>query len=85
MKPFKKFVSESMLKNDVSRFVRVVNGRIELRSTSTGGPLATFGSDIFTAVIQGDEIVATKRTGETYIWKLNSSKRGVIGPIRVIS
>lgn len=85
MKSFKQFVTETMLKTDVSRFVRVVNGRIELRTTSTGGPLATFGSDIYTAVIQGDEIVATKRTGETYVWRLNSSKRGVIGPIRVIS
>jgi hypothetical protein len=60
-----------------SYFVVAKNGVAQLRTLS--GPVATFGTNVSSAVIQGDNIVSTVQ-----IYQFTSSGKGVMGPVRTI-
>ena len=51
-------------------YTTVSNGYIQLRSSQRSGVIQTFGSKIQTALVQGDQIVATSNTGVTYIYQI---------------
>jgi hypothetical protein len=61
--------------------VRAHNGVAQLFTTSQG-VIQTFGSNVATAVLQGDEIVVQTLSGKTQIYRFNNSGKGVIGPLR---
>lgn len=65
-----------------SYFVVAKNGVAQLRTLS--GPVATFGTNVSSAVIQGDNIVVTQFDGTVQIYQFTSSGKGVMGPIRTI-
>ncbi|NDB57066.1 hypothetical protein EB001_01250 [bacterium] len=65
-----------------SYFVIAKNGVAQLRSLS--GPVATFGKDVSSAVIQGDNIVVTQYNGTIQIFQFTASGKGVMGPVRTI-
>lgn len=43
---------------------------IQLRSSMRSGVIQTFGTNIKTAIVQGDQIVATSTNGVTYIYQI---------------
>ena len=45
-----------------SYYTTVSNGFIQLRSSTRSGVIQTFGNNIQTAIVQGDQIVATSTT-----------------------
>jgi hypothetical protein len=51
-------------------YTTVSNGYIQLRSSQRSGVIQTFGTKIQTALVQGDQIVATSESGVTYIYKI---------------
>ena len=51
-------------------YTTVSNGMIQLRSSNRSGVIQTFGSNIATAIVQGDQIVATSTKGVTYIYQI---------------
>lgn len=51
-------------------YTTVSNGFIQLRSSQRSGVIQTFGTNILTAIVQGDQIVATSTTGVTYIYQI---------------
>lgn len=51
-------------------YTTVSNGYIQLRSSQRSGVIQTFGSKIQTALVQGDQIVATSESGVTYIYQI---------------
>ena len=53
-----------------SYYTTVSNGFIQLRSSVRSGVIQTFGTNIQTAIVQGDQIVATSTTGVTYIYQI---------------
>lgn len=63
-------------------FITVSSGRAILRNLS--GPVATFGTDVASAIIQGEQIVVTQNNGTTQIYQFSQTGRGVIGPVRTI-
>ena len=66
----------------MSYFVSVRNGSAQLRTLN--GPVANFGNNVSSAVIQGENIVLSLNDGRTQIYKFSNSGKGVIGPIRTI-
>tara|TARA_A200000159_G_C7050551_1_gene225967 strand:- start:318 stop:524 length:207 start_codon:yes stop_codon:yes gene_type:complete len=60
---------------------RAASGRAQIVDT-TAGVLQTFGVDVQTALIQGNEVVVTLTNGKTQIYRFNSSGRTVFGPVR---
>ncbi len=56
-----------------SYYTTVSNGSIQLRSSQRSGVIQTFGSNIVTAIVQGDQIVATSKTGVTYIYQISNN------------
>ena len=56
-----------------SYYTTVSNGFIQLRSSNRSGVIQTFGNNILTAIVQGDQIVATSTTGITYIYTIKSN------------
>ena len=54
-------------------YTTVSNGYIQLRSSQRSGVIQTFGSNIQTAIVQGDQIVATSTTGITYIYTIRNN------------
>lgn len=54
-------------------YTTVSNGYIQLRSSQRSGVIQTFGSKIQTALVQGDQIVATSESGVTYIYKITNN------------
>lgn len=54
-------------------FTTVSNGQIQLRSSERSGVLQTFGSNIATAIVQGEQIVATSTNGVTFIYKIQNN------------
>jgi len=56
-----------------SYYTTVSNGFIQLRSSMRSGVIQTFGTNIQTAIVQGDQIVATSTTGVTYIYKIQNN------------
>lgn len=68
-------------KNTPDFFVTITrNGQVQLRSSIGAGPYCTFGRDAVQAVIQGDTIVISTKSGRTELYKLNRSGRSVCGP-----
>lgn len=67
----------------MATFVRAKNGKAQL-FTASQGVIQTFGNNVETAVLQGDEIVVTTKNGRTEIYKFNSSGKGVVGPIKTL-
>lgn len=67
----------------MATFVRAKNGKAQL-FTASQGVIQTFGNNVETAVLQGDEIVVTTKSGRTEIYKFNSSGKGVVGPIKTL-
>lgn len=65
-----------------SYFIIVKNSKAQLRTLS--GPVATFGMNVSSAVIQGNNIVVTQKDGTVQIYQFSQSGKGVIGPIRTI-
>lgn len=60
---------------------RASYGRAQIVDTSAG-VLQTFGVDVQSAIIQGDEVVVTLNNGKTQIYRFNGSGRTVFGPVR---
>jgi hypothetical protein len=56
------------------------NGQVQLRSSIGAGPYCTFGREAVQAVVQGDTIVVSTKSGRTELYKLNRSGRTVSGP-----
>jgi hypothetical protein len=54
-------------------YTTVSNGQIHLRATHKSGVIQVFGSNIETAIVQGDQIVATSKTGVTYIYQIKNN------------
>jgi len=54
-------------------YTTVSNGSIQLRSSQRSGVNQTFGTNIATAIVQGDQIVATSNTGVTYIYQISNN------------
>jgi hypothetical protein len=54
-------------------YTTVSNGYIQLRSSQRSGVIQTFGSKIQTALVQGDQIVATSESGVTYIYQITNN------------
>jgi hypothetical protein len=57
------------------------NGQVQLRSSISAGPYCTFGREAVQAVVQGDTIVISTKSGRTELYKLNRRGRTVSGPI----
>jgi hypothetical protein len=58
---------------NVAYYTTVNNGMIQLRSSARSGVIQTFGSDIATAIVQGEQIVATSNKGVTYIYQIRNN------------
>ena len=56
-----------------SYYTTVSNGFIQLRSSNRSGVIQTFGTNIQSAIVQGDQIVATSTTGITYIYQIQNN------------
>jgi len=59
----------------MATFVRPYNGRAQV--VKDGKIVQTFGINVSTAMMQGDEAIVTLENGKTQIWKLNASGNGV--------
>lgn len=66
----------------MSLFVTVQNNRAVLRGMN--GPITTFGSDVKSAILQGNDIIVTTNSSRTQIYQLSQSGVGVVGPVRTI-
>ena len=65
-----------MVKNNsvaVDYFTTVSNGYIQLRSSQRSGVIQTFGNNIQTAIVQGNQIVATSKVGVTFIYSIRNN------------
>ena len=65
-----------MVKNNsvpVDYFTTVSNGYIQLRSSQRPGVIQTFGNNIQTAIVQGNQIVVTSKTGVTLIYSIRNN------------
>ncbi len=65
-----------MVKNNsvpVDYFTTVSNGYIQLRSSQRSGVIQTFGNNIQTAMVQGNQTVATSKTGVTFIYSIRNN------------
>ena len=65
-----------MVKNNsvpVDFFTTVSNGYIQLRSSQRSGVIQTFGNNIQTAIVQRNQIVATSKTGVTFIYSIRNN------------
>jgi len=51
-------------------YTTVSNQMIQLRSSQRSGVIQTFGTNIKTAIVQGDQIVASSTNGVTYIYQI---------------
>tara|TARA_B100000085_G_C18098224_1_gene332020 strand:+ start:213 stop:419 length:207 start_codon:yes stop_codon:yes gene_type:complete len=60
---------------------RAQGGRAQIVDTAAG-VIQTFGVDVATAMLQGNEVVVTLTNGKTQIYRFNSSGRTVFGPVR---
>jgi len=56
-----------------SYYTTVSNGFIQLRSSERSGVIQTFGNNILTAIVQGDQIVAQSDKGITYIYTIKNN------------
>ena len=56
-----------------SYYVTVSNGRAQLRSSARTGVIQTFGSNIETAIVQGQAIIATSSKGVTYEYAIQNN------------
>ena len=56
-----------------SYYCTVANGRAQLRSSARTGIIQTFGSDIETAIVQGQAIIATSSRGVTYEYHIKNN------------
>lgn len=56
------------------------NGQVQLRSSVGAGPYCTFGREAIQAVVQGDTIVVSTKSGRTELYTLNRRGRTVSGP-----
>ncbi len=56
-----------------SYYCTVQNGRAQLRSSARTGVIQTFGSDIETAIVQGQAIIATSSRGVTYEYHIKNN------------
>ena len=54
-------------------YTTVSNGYIQLRSSQRSGVIQTFGNNIQTAIVQGNQIVATSTTGITFIYLIKNN------------
>ena len=48
------------------------SGQIQLRSSKRSGVMQTFGHSIDSAIIQGNQIVATTKNGNTSLFEVNN-------------
>jgi len=55
-----------------SYYCTVANGRAQLRSSARTGVIQTFGSNIETALVQGQAIIATSSKGVTYEYEIRN-------------
>ena len=60
---------------------RARGGRAQLIATKAG-VIQTFGVDVASAMIQGDEVLVNLTSGKTQIYRFNASGRSVFGPVR---
>ena len=59
----------------MATFVRPYNGRAQV--VKDGKIVQTFGINVSTAMMQGDEAIVTLENGKTQIWKFNSANTSV--------
>ena len=65
-----------MVKNNsvpVDYFTTVSNWYIQLRSSQRSAVIQTFGNNIQTAIVQGNQIVAASKTGVTFIYSITNN------------
>ena len=60
---------------------RARGGRAQLIDAKAG-VIQTFGVDVQSAMLQGDEVVVQLTSGKTQIYRFNASGRTVFGPVR---
>jgi len=54
---------------------KIANGKVELYNSSTGGKIRSFGSDVQSAVVSGDEVHATLKNGRVEIYSANTGSK----------
>lgn len=83
MKSFKSYITEAPNMDDDpgTFYLKISNGKVQLCTTKSVGPCATFGSEIVSAVIQGETIVVTNKAGKALTYKINRNSRTVLGPL----
>jgi len=54
-------------------YTTITNGQVQLRSSDRSGVIQTFGSNIEQAIVQGENIVLTSKTGVTYIYQIKNN------------
>jgi hypothetical protein len=83
MKSFKSYITEEPSMDDDPGvfYVKVQNGKVHLCTTKSAGPCSTFGSEAVSAVIQGETIIVTTKSGKALTYKINRNSRTVLGPL----
>lgn len=83
MKSFKSYIAEEPSMDDDPGvfYVKIQNGKVQLCTTKSVGPCSTFGSEVVSAVIQGETIIVTTKSGKALTYKINRNSRTVVGPL----
>ena len=67
-----------------SNFVRISNGKAQLFLPPAGTPYCSFGADAVSADVRVDNVIVQCDDGRTQVWKINSSGKSVVGPVKTI-
>lgn len=82
MKSFKNYITEEPPSFEEEQFyVTVKNGKAILCSTKLAAPCSSFGSNVVSAILQGDKIITVTKDGKTVIWQFEKQGRLVRGPV----
>lgn len=80
MKSFKSYITEQD-DDDGTFYVKVQSGKVHLCTTKSVGPCSTFGNEVVSAVINGETIIVTTKSGKALTYKINRSSKSVLGPL----
>lgn len=75
MKGFIKIARLDM--NDCGVFVLVRNNQVELRKHASGGGIVNFAQGAVSAVINGDSVAVTFKTGRVALYRVDVKRRTV--------
>jgi hypothetical protein len=70
--------------SDCSAFVLVRNNQVELRKHGSGGGIVNFAHGAISAVMNGDRVAVTFKTGRVALYRVDA-KRGTVSLIGNIS